>query len=266
MKSYRKKEDAETASGNLPSGVKRALKNDRNQALKRASTSAKQTAANRENAQGSTGPKSDEGKSQSSLNSARHGMYATTVFPIRRGVFREDPEEVTDYVDSLVSCFAPRDPAERAHARLIALAHLRLRRLERCEVELISESGQTGETDELSGLEDRLAALAIRAGDLLSVYAGEANEVHMCFQLLARFLQAEMGDENQVENLWTTERTPATEPSSDGRCALHFLQRSSSTDLELLDAHLCRRLQVVHALVVSPVEAQVLDWEILAAQ
>src|SRR5437899_2341696 len=61
-------------------------------------TSEARIAANRVNAQHSTGPRSAEGKARSSRSSTVHGAYAVRPDAISRGAFAEDADEVECYL------------------------------------------------------------------------------------------------------------------------------------------------------------------------
>src|SRR5947207_13600933 len=90
-------------------------------------TSEARIAANRVNAQHSTGPRSAEGKARSSRSSTVHGAYAVRPDAISRGAFAEDADEVECYLRGLVDALAPRDAIEMAQARQLAQHHLRFR-------------------------------------------------------------------------------------------------------------------------------------------
>ena len=74
----------------------------------------KQKAANKENAQHSTGPTSDEGKERSSRNSLVHGLYSRIPY---------DPKEcLDDYLihrDALMAALKPEDALQEALAKII---------------------------------------------------------------------------------------------------------------------------------------------------
>jgi len=93
----------------------------------------KNIAANRANAEKSTGPKSAEGKSKSSMNALRHGLYAGTVilpeenredYDRLYGYYQEKLEPQTTYEQDLVSQFVliewKRLRAELIEASLLA--------------------------------------------------------------------------------------------------------------------------------------------------
>ena len=96
-----------------------------------------QIAANRRNAEKSTGPRTPGGKARSSRNSTLHGAYASGLAAVEHGPFSEDPDEVADFVRALVAGLAPQDALERARAESIARIHLTERRLERYECALL---------------------------------------------------------------------------------------------------------------------------------
>jgi hypothetical protein len=84
----------------------------------------KQTAANRLNAQKSTGPKTPEGRAAVRLNGVKHGLTAETI--VLKG---ESQADFTGLLDSLEAEHAPTTPTEEALVVQLALATWRLRRL-----------------------------------------------------------------------------------------------------------------------------------------
>ena len=87
------------------------------------STSPARLAANRENSQLSTGPKSDSGKARVRLNGLRHGLTGHTVL-----MPYEDAAKYEAYASAIVSTLAPEGPEEHALARSIADGGWRLSR------------------------------------------------------------------------------------------------------------------------------------------
>ena len=83
---------------------------------------AAQNAANRRNAEKSTGPRSAAGKIVSATNALRHGAYASTAAAIPRGRFAEDQADVDAYVEGIIRSLSPRDDLELAQANRIARA------------------------------------------------------------------------------------------------------------------------------------------------
>jgi hypothetical protein len=84
----------------------------------------KQTAANRLNAQKSTGPKTPEGRAAVRLNGVKHGLTAETI--VLKG---ESQADFTNMLDSFEAEHDPVTPTEEALVVQLALANWRLRRL-----------------------------------------------------------------------------------------------------------------------------------------
>jgi hypothetical protein len=84
----------------------------------------KQIAANRLNAQKSTGPKTPEGRAAVRLNGIKHGLTAETL--VRPGESQADFEAL---LDSHQAEHAPATPTEEALVLQLAMATWRLRRL-----------------------------------------------------------------------------------------------------------------------------------------
>jgi len=101
-------------------------------------TSAKQVAANRQNAQHSTGPKTPEGKAAVAQNAVKHGLRALSgrnvVIP------GEDPDEFQGFHDELLDGLEPTNAAEWVLAERIVVAQWRLRRAARYEGQLMEDA------------------------------------------------------------------------------------------------------------------------------
>lgn len=78
-------------------------------------TSPKQIESNRENAQKSTGPRTEEGKSRSSQNAITHGLTAQQVI-----IDGEDPEAFELLRDELHAHYAPQLALEASFVELLA--------------------------------------------------------------------------------------------------------------------------------------------------
>ncbi len=90
-----------------------------------------QLAANRTNAQRSTGPRSVEGKSVSRFNALKHGVDAASpVIP------SEDPAEYAELAAEYQNRFQPGSPDERYHVQTMIDSDWQKRRLSRLETEL----------------------------------------------------------------------------------------------------------------------------------
>lgn len=91
--------------------------------------SERQRIANIENAQQSTGPKTEAGKQASSMNSLRHGVFAKTV--VMPG---EDAEVYHALLTGLVDSLRPVGALEHVLVEKVAVAFWRSRRLSAWEV------------------------------------------------------------------------------------------------------------------------------------
>jgi hypothetical protein len=94
-----------------------------------SATSPKKIAANRRNAQKSTGPRTPNGKRIARLNALRHGIFAhVAVLP------GESAEEFDELFQALCRARPPRDVVDEAHLEAAALALRRKRRAVQAEV------------------------------------------------------------------------------------------------------------------------------------
>ena len=91
----------------------------------------KQINANRQNAQNSTGPKSDEGKATVSQNAVRHGIFAQSV------IKGENEADYEVFHDKMVAEFKPVGPTEILLAERIVSLWWRLERAERIQNQAI---------------------------------------------------------------------------------------------------------------------------------
>jgi hypothetical protein len=88
----------------------------------------KQIAANRRNAQKSTGPKSDAGKAKAKFNALKHGMTAdTAVLPF------EDPNSYEQLREALIDHYQPANACEQMLVELVVVNYWRLLRVRRVE-------------------------------------------------------------------------------------------------------------------------------------
>jgi hypothetical protein len=90
--------------------------------------SEKQLAANRANAQRSTGPRTEEGKAKSALNGHRHGLTGAAFIRTE-----EDQEAFDRFAPKFIADLKPVGSVETSFAELIAQDHLRLRRAQAIE-------------------------------------------------------------------------------------------------------------------------------------
>ena len=96
-------------------------------------TTENQSAANQQNAQKSTGPKTEEGKAVSKLNAAKHGILSEAVV-ISKGEGQERKEAYLRLYDGLRDYFKPAGAMEDALVEQIAVTLWRKRRVLRFEL------------------------------------------------------------------------------------------------------------------------------------
>ena len=111
--------------------------------------SEKQIAANRANAQKSTGPRTDEGKAAVRLNALRHGLYASTA--VLPGESREEFEQLCDAIEAE---WRPETPTEFIFAERIAVCHWSLRRISLLRYQTSTED-ESKRLDRLDRMEAR---------------------------------------------------------------------------------------------------------------
>src|SRR4029077_17458967 len=125
-------------------------------------TSLKQIAANRRNAEDSTGPRSKAGKQRSSRNAIRHGLTAETVIePL------EDAEDYSAFEEAIAASFDPETAVERELILRLASLLWRLRRATSIETALFQVKLEDGSgpqaVSELSPSPSRLVGIHVPA-------------------------------------------------------------------------------------------------------
>jgi len=93
-----------------------------------AAVSARKRAANRRNAQKSTGPRTAQGKARSSQNAVKLGLFSRQVVPSAR-LLDEDPAELEALLAALRRRYAPRGCEEELMVDRMASLWWRLQRL-----------------------------------------------------------------------------------------------------------------------------------------
>jgi len=104
----------------------------------------KQVKANRQNAQKSTGPKSDQGKAAVSQNAVKHGLFAESV------IKGENPADYEVFHDKMLAELAPVGLVEAVLADRIASLWWRLKRAERMQNQAIDVMIARDESSPLS--------------------------------------------------------------------------------------------------------------------
>ena len=103
-------------------------------AKQKLKTTDKQTAANRRNAQESTGPITPAGKAKASRNALRHGLLASEIV-----LGGESREEFESFRDTMIERLDPDGELESMLAHRIVAGAWRLRRAGRIEQEMLDE-------------------------------------------------------------------------------------------------------------------------------
>jgi hypothetical protein len=97
----------------------------------------KQIAANRRNAQKSTGPNTEDGKNRSRQNAFRHGLTAQSVISLV-----EKADEYADFETLIIADYEPQTTIERALVERLASLLWRLRRAATIETGLFELQGK----------------------------------------------------------------------------------------------------------------------------
>jgi hypothetical protein len=113
-------------------------------------TTFKQWVANRENAQKSTGPQTDEGKRRSRSNALRHGLTAETVI---NGL--EDVEDYQAFEQAIIADYDARTAVERELVLRLASLLWRIRRATGIETDLFRIQEEIGRERQLASHQDR---------------------------------------------------------------------------------------------------------------
>jgi hypothetical protein len=163
---------------------------------------------NRQNAEKSTGPKTEEGRRAVRFNSISHGATAKQAL-----LPNEDPEAFLDFEASLVAIYKPKTNAEYAMVFLIRDAAWKLRRLERYENSLflttyIQAQEEIDAKYDPATEEDR----AILAEGLSYQ---KAKGAHAQIQRHSRSLKRDIEKaEKQLEAIRETQAEPQNEPEA----------------------------------------------------
>jgi hypothetical protein len=174
-----------------------------------------QIAANRTNAQRSTGPRTQQGKARSRQNALRHGVYASVEIAVQQGPFAEDPDEVQDLLTQLVDALAPRDIHEECRARRIAMLQLQERRLDAYEATLLQQA-ETADTicreQRADVVEEGIRDFIVdwneaRCADAHS-RSKTPQEASLPWELMAIWLRTALDDDVRISGLWDSQREP----------------------------------------------------------
>ncbi len=119
---------------------------------------SKRAEANRRNAQLSTGPKTEEGKSRSRQNALKHGILASDLL-ITEGAGAEDSASFDELLGALSQDLEPVGALEEILVQKIAKCCWRERRAQRCEAGLIRRAFISEPTDLEAALHPERSAI-----------------------------------------------------------------------------------------------------------
>jgi hypothetical protein len=146
-----------------------------------------QTAANRLNAQKSTGPKTPEGRAAVRLNGVKHGLTAETI--VLKG---ENQADYTNLLDSLEAEHDPVTPTEEALVVQLGMATWRLRRLYHVEAGFYAyKMKDTADYSKSQKLDDseRLGLIADWGKDTLGMFNRQEARLERTFYRALHELQ-----------------------------------------------------------------------------
>jgi hypothetical protein len=157
-----------------------------------------QTAANRANAQRSTGPKTQKGKKKSSRNALKHGLSAASLV-----VLNETVEDYEDFAAAMRQSLRPQGAVEEQLFERVVLCAWRLRRVSRFEAALIRRSGEElrhmNAGSRLPIDEGKAFGRTSGLGDLARLEAGLERSFERAFALLLDQQRSRQIDEEEDE-------------------------------------------------------------------
>ncbi len=154
-------------------------------------SSPARVAANRANAQRSTGPRSVEGKARSSMNAVTHGLRARQ--PL---LLDEDPAEYDRLRDRLVDAYAPDGATEELLVDEIVGLLWRLRRAAKVEAALYTIGGSAPVLEALS----RSGEAGASVGVAFSTHATSFAVLSKYESSLASRLRRALADLRQLQS------------------------------------------------------------------
>ena len=104
--------------------------------------------ANKENAQESTGPRTEEGKARAAANSITHGLIAQSIL-MHDGHLGEDADDFDQLLNDLMNDFDPQTRAESLLVERITAAYWRLRRAYTFETQAIRNANRSQKQTQL---------------------------------------------------------------------------------------------------------------------
>ena len=120
-------------------------------------TSEAKIAANRSNAQHSTGPRTDAGKAASSMNHLATGLYSSTLL-----LPGEDPQLYQQIYDAYLACYQPADASEFEMVDQLVATKWKLRRVELIEDRCMQAVSPGADPDKLAITYNRISQIRNR--------------------------------------------------------------------------------------------------------
>lgn len=135
--------DGKSQSEKTPASIRESTVSSGSKGAEVRSISERNRAANRKNAQRSTGPKTEAGKARSRGNAIKHGFFVQEM-PLQRWHFTEDFRKAERLFQELVDHFQPVGPVEKILVEMIVECCWKMRRLQIAEsasvkVEIVRE-------------------------------------------------------------------------------------------------------------------------------
>ena len=171
----------------------------------------KQIAANRQNAQKSTGPKTPEGRAAVRLNGVKHGLFAETL--VLKG---ESESDFNALIESYEAEHAPATPTEEALVQQLAMATWRLRRLYHAEAAFCAyEMKSLAELNSPKQLGDRtLTGMAVNANqDTASTFRRQEAALERTFYRAFHELQR-LRAQRKAHLALVSQPAPAPQPQA----------------------------------------------------
>jgi hypothetical protein len=209
--------------------------------------SERQLAANKKNAQKSTGPKTPEGRAAVRLNGVKHGLTASTL--VLPGESESDFESL---LDSFEAEHHPATPTEEALVRQMAMAQWRLRRLYHVEAAFLSlrlDENAEDPAEIYETLDDagRLAYVVQHSADTLTNLSHIEARLERSFYKALQELRRLRADHSQKMQNQTQSRDrtlpPQPSPGPDHPEIPEEVNAPPPQPLPLLSARLCRAVQ-----------------------
>jgi hypothetical protein len=164
----------------------------RRAAERKANKLARKTAANRENAQLSTGPVTEAGKAISSLNALKSGLTGRTVL-----LSTDDAAQYQAHVQSYEDHFKPAGPEEQALVQSLADTSWRLARIPGLEMALYAQ-GRIEFADEFEEQDEAVRPALIEAQTYLA-YEKQIRNLHLQEARLVRRREKETAELRQLQ-------------------------------------------------------------------